>query len=57
VSGSNPPDRFVLFTISGNAAESFTPATAIGSGIIDITGVGIGISNPYRAPFVYVTII
>jgi hypothetical protein len=57
VSGSNPPDRFVLFTISGNAAESFTPTTAIGSGNINITGVGIGISNPYRAPFVYVTII
>ena len=27
------------------------------SGTINISGVGVGVSNPYRAPFVYVTII
>jgi hypothetical protein len=57
VSGSNPPDRFVLFTFSGTAGEAFVPQTAVGSGTINISGVGVGVSNPYRAPFVYVTII
>ena len=57
VSGSNPPDQVVPIVISGNARERFTPATAVGSGIIELTGVGIGISNPYKAPYVYVTII
>jgi hypothetical protein len=57
VKGSNPPDKFVLFTFSGTAREAFVPQTAVGSGTINISGVGIGISNPYRAPFVYVTII
>jgi hypothetical protein len=57
VSGSNPPDTFVLFTFSGTAGEAFVPQTAVGSGTINISGVGVGVSNPYRAPFVYVTII
>ena len=57
VKGSNPPDISVLLTFSGTAGEAFVPQTAVGSGTINISGVGVGISNPYRAPFVYVTII
>jgi hypothetical protein len=57
VYGPNPQENTVLFEITGIGSESFTYANYDGTGSIIIDGVGIAISNPFRAPFVFVTII
>jgi hypothetical protein len=57
VYGPNPQEDTVLFDITGIGSESFSYANYDGTGNITIDGVGIAISNPFRAPFVFVTII
>jgi len=55
--GAKPPIVPSDIIITGIGSEAYAPAGYTGIGTIVISGAGIGVSNPYRAPFVFVTII
>jgi hypothetical protein len=55
--GANPPESDLLFSIFGNARESFTPATYIGFGTAIFSGIATDQGNPFVPGTAFIQII